>query len=143
MVETTLVTPERLPEVLQESGRHILAAMDVKGAEITAAFWLYLEEEDIWRLFLATPLTDTKGPLFIYKIVQEVLKEMSPSEEDEIGLMNIAVVSQNLLLVQNLQRRYGRIENEDTRRIRRVDSPYIYRLTIDGTDTEQSTNGKN
>lgn len=143
MAETILVTPERLSETLQEAGRRILDAMDARGAEINAAFWLYLEEEDIWRLCLATPLTDTKGPLSVYKLVQEVLKEIS-SSEDEIGLMNIAVVSPNLLLVQNMQHRYGRVEKEETRRIRRGDAPYIYRLTVNKADSERHrTNGKN
>lgn len=130
MVETILVTPERLSDALRGVGRRILNALDNQNAEITAAFWIYLEEEDTWRLCLATPLTDTKGPLFVYKLLQEIKEEISPSfdNETDFELMNIAVVSPDLLLVQNMQHRYGPIENEEARRIRRVDEPYIYRL---------------
>lgn len=132
MAETILVTPvvlEPLSDRLREEGQRILAKLDDKDAQITSAFWLHLEEEETWRLYLATPLTDTKGPLFVYKLVQEVLEEVSSFENGiEIRLMNIAVVSPDLLLVLNMHHRYGQVEKENMRQARRIDAPYIYRL---------------
>ena len=145
LVVQEISATEKLSEKLKQDGRLVVQKLDQNNAEVQAAVWVYIEEEEIWRLCLATPLTDTKGPLFVYKLLQDILKEVSSSEESDVAieLANIAVVSPNLRLMQDMQHRYGRIEQEDAYRARRVDAPYIYRLMIDGLETEKNKNGKN
>ena len=68
---------------------------------VKAAFWLYYPESEEWRLVIATPLVDEKGPLDTYSQLQEVLQrsllEIQPAD---LYLLNIAVISPSDPLVK-------------------------------------------
>lgn len=57
---------------------------------VKSAFWLYYAESEEWRLVLATPLVDERGPLDTYSLLQEVLFEIQSSD---LYLRNLAVIS--------------------------------------------------
>jgi hypothetical protein len=67
MDKTTLVK-----EYIEE-GKRIIESLDKKSLDINAAMWFYLEDLDEWRLFIASPAVDDKGPKGVYSIVQYVV----------------------------------------------------------------------
>jgi hypothetical protein len=129
MVEESLVAPGRLPQALRDEGRNVVAQLESMGVQVSAAFWQYLEEREAWQLCVATPLTDSDGPLHVYSLLQAALRAMTVEETGDLELSDIAVISPNARAVADLRRQYGAVDHEDSRRVRRVDGPYIYRLT--------------
>ena len=87
MDSTSLVEPAI------EDGRALLAALDAKGVKITAAYWFFLSEPNEWRLILATPLVDSKGPRDAYQQIQQILQSQLPNGKLSLDL--ISVVSPN------------------------------------------------
>jgi hypothetical protein len=55
------------------SGRSLIQALDRAGFPVVAALWNYLPEEGIWRLLIASPKVNERGPLATYEAIQEVL----------------------------------------------------------------------
>lgn len=89
MVKTSLVEQD-----LNE-GKKLLEALDRPKANgssfrIKAAFWLYRPESMGWRLILATPLVDEKGPLATYAHLRKILDSIQPLN---LSTHNISVVS--------------------------------------------------
>lgn len=68
---------------------------------IKTAFWFYYAESGDWRLVLASPLVDERGPLETYRLLQEVLFE---SQSSDLDLQNIAVISPSDSIVKALRR---------------------------------------
>ena len=58
-----------------EIGDRLLRSLDRKDISITAAFWLYSEDANEWRLMLVSPLVSTIGPRELYHAISTVLKE--------------------------------------------------------------------
>jgi hypothetical protein len=73
-----------------DAGRNLANALrDELG--IKAAFWLYFEEADEWRLVLATDLVTRDGPRSVYQRLQDYLAQHG--ELHEIDLTSIALRS--------------------------------------------------
>jgi hypothetical protein len=73
-----------------EAGAKLIRALDAANFPLSAALWLYLPEEEDWRLILATPLVREKGPRAAYELVQKVLMELPnlPLSLDQISLVD-------------------------------------------------------
>ena len=71
------------------AGRQLILALDASGVDVKAAFWLYLEESEEWRLYIATQLVKKLGPREVYSRVLKVLKE---SKISGIDLPEISVI---------------------------------------------------
>jgi len=84
MDNATLVAPEI------EGGKQLVRALDVADLDVKAAFWLYLEEAEEWRLYIATPLVKEYGPREVYSRVLKVLKvnKISAIELSEISVID-------------------------------------------------------
>src|ERR1700730_18809400 len=78
-----------LVEPVVEDGKRLIKALDISGLGVKAAFWLYLEESEEWRLYIATPLVKEYGPREVYSRVLKVLKE---SKISSIDLSEISVI---------------------------------------------------
>lgn len=83
-----------------EEGKRLLRTLDTANIEVKAALWFYMPENGRWRLLVATPLVDEKGPKEAYAAIRRVLAQ-SPSPF-EISLRQISVVSPNHDLVRLL-----------------------------------------
>lgn len=68
---------------------------------VKAAFWFYYAASEDWRLVLASPLVDERGPLETYSRLQELLFEFQSSDLD---LQNTAVISPGDRIVKALRR---------------------------------------
>ncbi len=54
-------------------GARLVAALDAADVPIRSAFWIYSSEWGEWRLALASPIVDQRGPREMYRRVQDVL----------------------------------------------------------------------
>lgn len=95
MVKTSLVEHDI------HEGRKLIQSLDLAGLRINAALWLFIPESSEWRLTIATPLVDEKGPLYTYRQVLRALNSISPPLS--ISIQNIAAISPNDSLVQQLK----------------------------------------
>src|SRR5579862_6048206 len=98
-----------------KAGKILLTALDNPSdgdpsLDVRAAFWLYRPEADDWRLYLASPVVDTAGPLEAYKRIQTALVRINQPDDDpwnELNLNNISVISPQHKLVRALRKIAG------------------------------------
>ncbi len=74
-----------------QGGRQLVEELDRQNVAISAAMWLYLMEEEEYRLLLALKAVDEEGPLAAYKLVRSALA--SVPEETRPLFTDISVVS--------------------------------------------------
>jgi hypothetical protein len=91
------VVAKTLVEENIKGGRRLIENLD-REMDIHAAFWLYLPEGDLWRLYLASPEVDLKGSRVVYTQVQKALSKMAG--EDLPALEDITAISPKDRLVQ-------------------------------------------
>jgi hypothetical protein len=129
MVKTSLVESDiedgrRLLDELKKIDSHFL---------VRSAFWLYRSETFDWRLFIATPLVDQRGPASAYTDVQGALRSLS--SRPWISMQDISVVSPNDKLVKLMNRaalipkgasgvRFSRTRVDNTY----IEDAYVYQL---------------
>ncbi|MFS8085442.1 MAG: hypothetical protein ACMG6H_07405 [Acidobacteriota bacterium] len=124
LVESDIEEGRKLLDELKKIDSHFL---------IRSAFWLYRPETFDWRLFIATPLVDQRGPATAYTDVQGALRSL-PSRP-WISMQDISVVSPNDKLVKLMNKaahiprgapgiRLARSRVDDTF----IEDAYIYRL---------------
>lgn len=95
LVEQDIAEGRRFLDALKEPteftiGRRRLSVVGASHFRVKAAFWWYLPESLEWRLAIATPLVDEKGPLEAYKDIQKVLIW---HPDLNLSLQNISVLS--------------------------------------------------
>jgi len=116
---------------LFQAGEQLLRQLDLAGVPVQAAFWLWDEETRRWRLFIASPLVQTEGPLAVYRALQE----KTPGPEG-FTLQDISVVSPHDRRVDLLRKaiRTGPTDIAGIRIIGNainnilIDDAYIYRV---------------
>jgi hypothetical protein len=73
-----------------QEGSRLLKALDEAGIDVRSAMWLYDPDADRWRLVLAMPLVDERGPAAAFAHIQRALNQIGPSD---VRLQEISVVS--------------------------------------------------
>lgn len=81
-----------------KGGRQLIETLDKNRMKIPAAFWLYLPEGDLWRLYVASPAVDRKGSRAVYAQIQKILADMPG--EDLPTLEDITAISPKDQLVR-------------------------------------------
>jgi hypothetical protein len=134
MVETSLVESDiQSGRTLLDELRKTDSQFSVPHFLVRSAFWLYGPEAFNWRLFIATPLVDQRGPASAYTDVQGVLRSLA--KPMSISLKDISVVSPNDKLVKVMKKaahipvgesgvRLARTRVDDTY----IQDAYVYRL---------------
>jgi hypothetical protein len=74
MGKTTLVERDL------EQGRRLIETLDQAGFPVVAAFWSFFAEEGLYRLVIASPVVDEKGPLEAYTRIQAALQNLGTPE---------------------------------------------------------------
>jgi hypothetical protein len=82
---------------LISQGASLLKLLDEHAIPITAAFWLLDADSQTWKYILASPSVNTRGPLQIYKSIQQFVGQAG------LTLQDIAVVSPHEPLVELLR----------------------------------------
>ena len=74
-----------------EKGRAAVEALDRAGLSVRSAFWLYFKEAEEWRLVVATPHVERKGPLAAYKAIHNTLT----ADPDHLPLRQVTAIGVN------------------------------------------------
>ena len=135
MVKTSLVEADLI------AGWRLLLRLHIPPKNLAlfrvkATFWLYYSESEEWRLVIATPLVDEKGPLDTYSrlqaVLQQILFEIQPAD---LYLQNIAVIGACDPLVKALRRAMNSTSKVSYVRLTRslvggtyVEDAYVYRV---------------
>lgn len=94
MVRTTLV------KGWIEAGKKLTEALDEAKVQLVASLWFFDPDTNEWRLIIASPLVDKKGPLEAYRAIQKVLDGL---QQEELSLSDISAVSPNHDIVKLLR----------------------------------------
>jgi hypothetical protein len=128
LVESDIRDGQRLVSALRDSDTRFA----VPHFLLKAAFWLLDKDAIEWRLVIATPLVDQRGPFSAYTDIQGVLRRLMPIS---LTMQDISVVSPNHKLVKVIKKagkvpsgssglRLGRARIDDTY----VEDAYVYAL---------------
>ena len=131
MAEETLVK-EALTEEMIKAGASVVADLDRRQFLVDAALWLYLSNQNQWRLLLATPEVHLDGPRKAYK---KLLQALRNSAVHGMSLQDVAVVDSRDPLVQlfraaiRTDRTVGGIRfTRNTINGQFIEDAYIYRM---------------
>jgi hypothetical protein len=67
---------------------------DRSDFELDCSLWLYTSESNNWRLVVATPLAEDPGPLYVYRLLQGIIRGEQPTNL-ELDLATISVLRSN------------------------------------------------
>jgi hypothetical protein len=117
---------EVLTDSMIAAGEAFTNALERKNWSFVAAFWLYDWENNRWKLLIASPVVDQKGPLEAYR---EVLPETNATTPP-LEWMAVQVVSPKDRYVRELLELVERGLQLDGRRHRGrvVEDSYVYRV---------------
>jgi hypothetical protein len=87
-----------LVDQAKADGARFVRALDATGFPVTAALWIFDPQAEDWRLVIATPLIEAKGPKEVYGVLRAALHELQP--EVVFGLNDVWVVSPKEPLIQ-------------------------------------------
>jgi hypothetical protein len=134
MVEEVLVTGALTQEMIV-AGTNLLRNLDKAKFAIRGALWLYLPEENCWRLFFALPEVRVLGPKAVYKKIRSLINKL-PENEPKIETKDITVTDENAPLIVLIR---GAIStgpdicgvrfSRNTINGHYIEDAYIYRLT--------------
>jgi hypothetical protein len=105
MYKTTLV------ETDISDGQQVVDELE-RMLQVTAAFWLYLEEEDEWKLVIVSPDVASKGPIALYTRIAVLLNDLSIDSRKpvQMPLTRIRLVSPNSLLYERVKHYSGLLD---------------------------------
>ncbi len=95
MVKRTLVDEDI------KAGNKLIEALDSAEFAVDAAMWYYFDESELWRLVIATPLKNEKGPKAAYREIQRILDESGLSSQ--ISLIDITLFSPNDEIIRDIR----------------------------------------
>lgn len=91
MAENTVVK-DQLTEAMIDAGAEVTRKLDETGLRSSAALWLFLTENNEWRLFIALPEVSSQGPRQIYEHIRVILEDLgdraSAAPLSVIGLLD-------------------------------------------------------
>ncbi|MFP4381929.1 MAG: hypothetical protein ACLFUS_15625 [Candidatus Sumerlaeia bacterium] len=129
MVGTTLT------ENMIASGRRFLELLDSRNLVPLAAFWYFLQEDELWRFYIAEKELSDLGPKDAYSRVQKILAENDDSLPD-FSLEKIYICPTNhplimalkpLVVTEGKENAQTRIQNSYSEGMV-IEDAYIYRL---------------
>ena len=111
-----------------EDGRRLLKELEERHLQMTAAFWFHEDEED-WKLVVASTDVDEQGPTKLYTMIALMLKDLSRDPEIplQFPLSRIKLVSPQSLLYKRVRDHSG-LRFGPGREGRAMDS-YIYKMS--------------
>jgi len=134
MAEETVVK-ETLTKEMIEAGADLTRSLDLAQVPVSASFWLYLSESNVWRLVIASPEVGTSGSRDVYQKVQAIISRL-PQDRRHIELRDISVAEKDSLLIELLRKAIrtgsgiaGIRFSRNTIDGHYVEDTYIYRVT--------------
>jgi hypothetical protein len=91
-VAENTVVKDQLTEAMINAGAEVTRKLDETGLRSCAALWLFLTENNEWRLFIALPEVSSQGPRQIYEHIRVILEDLgdkaSAAPLSVIGLLD-------------------------------------------------------
>ena len=122
-----------LPGVIDE-GRRLIQALQASQFEFDAAFWLFGEESERWKMIIATPLYDREGPIKAYSRFTPICDVMDPPLR--IDTTDVALEGRGDRLVKALRKRFDFKHAKDDKALERdvvdrehIEAAYLYQLS--------------
>jgi hypothetical protein len=85
-----------------EQATMLIKLLDETELDVHSALWMYYPEKEQWKLIIATPMIEQKGPQKAYTVVQKILADHR--ELSGLSLQDIALVSdKNSRLIHTLR----------------------------------------
>jgi hypothetical protein len=94
----------------REAAWHLLEELKKTDFSMSAAFWQYRSDNEIWRLHIATKLVDEVGASVAYSRLQQRINEMPEEISEEFSVSNISLISPNSAQLDKLRHRYGKTD---------------------------------
>lgn len=91
-----------LTQAMVAAGRDLVTRVRDR-IQVTAAFWLYIEERGRWRLMIVTPMVAQKGTAWTYQQVQIALEdraERRPYGMNDLELDDVTVIDPSNELIR-------------------------------------------
>ncbi|WP_143301366.1 hypothetical protein [Candidatus Entotheonella palauensis] len=133
MAETTLVK-EALTQEMIDIGKELAQQLTKTWISVSAVFWLYSPESNLWRFIVGSPDVKTQGPRRVYQEIQKILTQSSQKYQ-HIALQDIDVFGPEHPLVSWLKvASKPKKDTSDTRFVRHVvnghfiEDAYIYQI---------------
>jgi hypothetical protein len=130
-----ILVGKQLTENMIKAGKELTKKLDNASSQVKAAFWLYLPENQDWKLLFASPLVSSEGPKKFYQRVIEANKLARPDEE-VIPLSAVSAMEESDEIVRILKlfmRTTAGISgirfSRNTINGHYIEDAYIYRLT--------------
>ncbi|MFN2571352.1 MAG: hypothetical protein ABR537_07030 [Gemmatimonadales bacterium] len=101
MAEDALVK-DVLTDAKIKAGADLTRRLDDAEWPVIASFWLYLPEQNSWRLVVASPVVTLSGPRKAYETIQMALGAL-PETRKAIALNDVEVVEPQHYLVTLLR----------------------------------------
>lgn len=103
MAEETVVK-DQLTDAMTEAGAELTRKLvDDVGLPISAALWLFIPENNEWRLFFATSEVSSKGPRKVYEKIHQAITQLG-SKPASVLSSSVSVLDDNAEIVQVLRR---------------------------------------
>ena len=87
MAEDILVKESLTPEMIS-AGRALVEELERGGFKLASAFWFFEPKQMKWRLCLAAPQIESKGPRFAYEFVSNKLNEHSDLRLEDVSILS-------------------------------------------------------
>ena len=94
----------------REAAWQLLEKLAETGFPMSAAYWQYRSDDEIWRLCIATKLVDEIGSSAAYSRLQELINNMPEEISEGFSVSNISLIDPASVQLDNLRQRYGKID---------------------------------
>src|SRR5947209_3032757 len=65
-----------LVEKMIDDGQKLVEELPQRGFEVTAAFWIKVNEDEQWYFYIVSPAVDTEGPAQAYGRLHTLIRQM-------------------------------------------------------------------
>ena len=135
MAQDVLVT-QSLTDPMIEAGAKLIERLDATDSDVRSAFWLYSSDTQTWKLVIASPLVDEKGPRDYYKRIIDA-NMLASTEEQTLSINDVRVVGTKHHMHQLLASAFGDTPSVFGRRLTGntingvfIEDAHLYRSTL-------------
>ncbi len=97
-----ILVGQYLTDSMIDAGANLVEQVRKSDLRVVAAFWLYFEEAEEWRLVLVSKRLHKDGPLALYEELSNLLYDEARRERYGISLINTTFMDAGDNLVRSL-----------------------------------------